>query len=61
MRGQNRTHFGNPMDQSVGEFLATKMGTHLIYDPLPECFTAFFVDRLIADDGKFSRSWRDKD
>src|SRR5436190_6202947 len=36
------------------------MGAHFIHDVLPELFAAFFVNRLVADNGEFVGPWRYK-
>jgi hypothetical protein len=58
MRGQYSADFINRFDQRVAEVLILKMDAHSIHNVLPELFAAFFVNRLVADDGEFVRPGR---
>jgi len=48
MRGQQFAGLSDRFHDGVAEFLVLKMGAHLIDNSLPECFTAFFVNHLVA-------------
>ena len=59
--GQYFSDFLDRLDECVTEFLVLKMRAHSIDKALPEFFTAFFVNGLIADHGKLMRARRDED
>ncbi len=58
MRGQQFPDFLDAFNDGATKLLVLKMRPHSIYDVLPELFAAFFVDRLVANNCEFVRSWR---
>ena len=63
MRRQHLADFVDRFCQRVSEFFILKMNPHSIDNVLPELFAAFFVNRLVADNGEFvsPRSHENKD
>jgi hypothetical protein len=60
MHGQHLADFVNRFCERVAEFFILKMDAHSIHNVLPELFAAFFVNRLVADNGKFVGPRRDE-
>ena len=63
MRGQHSAYFINRFGERVAEFFILKMNPHSIHNVLPELFAAFFMNRLVADNGEFvgPRRYENKD
>ena len=63
MRGQHCADFINRFGERVAEFFILKMNPHSIHNVLPELFAAFFMNRLVADNGEFvgPRRYENKD
>ena len=58
MRSERFARFLDRFHQRVTEFFVPEMFAHSVDEPLPKLFTAFFVDRLVADDSKLVRAGR---
>ena len=58
MRGQHFANFVNRFCQRVAEFFILKVNAHCTNNVLPEVFPAFFVNRFVANNGKFVGSRR---
>jgi hypothetical protein len=63
MRRQHLADFINRFGERVAEFFILKMNPHSIHNVLPELFAAFFMNRLVADNGEFvgPRRYENKD
>ena len=63
MRRQYLADFANRFGERVAEFFILKMSPHSIHYVLPELFAAFFVNRLVANNGEFvgPRRYENKD
>jgi hypothetical protein len=58
MRRQHFADFLNRVCQRMTEFFILKMEAHPVHNASPEFFSAFFVNRYIANNGEFVRSRR---
>ena len=58
MRPQQLADFVNSFYERLTEILILKMNAHSTHNVLPEFFAAFFVNRLVANDGELVRSRR---
>jgi hypothetical protein len=58
MRGQQFADFLDSFEDGVAKLLVLKMCPHSTYNVLPELFAALFVNRFVANNGEFVRSWR---
>jgi hypothetical protein len=63
MRRQHLADFIYRFGERVAEFFILKMNPHSIHNVLPELFAAFFMNRLVADNGEFvgPRRYENKD
>jgi len=61
MRGEHISDFLNRLDQRVTELLVLKMCPHFLDNGLPKLLAAFFVNRLVANDGELVSAWRYED
>ena len=61
MRRQHISDFVNRFDQRVTELLVLKMGPHSLDNGLPELLAAFFVNRLVTNNGELMCAWRYED
>ena len=53
MRRQHLADFVNRFGERVAEFFILKMNLHSIHNVSPELFAAFFMNRLVANNGEF--------
>ena len=53
IRGQHFANIADGVDDRLAESFVPKMLAHFVDNLLPELFAAFFVDRLVANHGKF--------
>src|ERR1700746_1105479 len=60
MPGEYATDFVNRLYQRIAELLILKMRPHSSHKHLPEFIAAFFMNRVVSDDGKFMNTRRHK-
>ena len=58
MRGQQFADFTDAFDDGAAKLLVLKMCAHSTYNVLPELLAAFFVNRLVANNGELVRARR---
>lgn len=58
MSGKHFPNFFNAFDDGVTELFVLKMRAHLVNNAFPKFLSAFFVDRLVANDSELVRPWR---